>query len=74
MITSLDHRNFCKGRIHSKRASGKKLIFYDLRAEAVKIQIMANDKYYKSSEEFEQDVDTLHRGDIVGVTGHPGKA
>ncbi|XP_075241316.1 lysine--tRNA ligase-like [Convolutriloba macropyga] len=61
------------GRIHSKRASGKKLVFYDLRGEAVKIQIMANEKYYESGDDFEKDIDTLHRGDIVGVRGHPGR-
>ena len=32
------------GRIHSKREAGAKLIFYDLRGEAVKIQVMANAK------------------------------
>ncbi len=61
------------GRIHSKRQAGKKLVFYDLRGEGVKIQIMANEKYYADASEFEKDVDVLHRGDIVGVKGHPGK-
>jgi len=61
------------GRIHSKRSAGKKLVFYDLRGEAVKIQIMANEKYYESGDEFENDIDLLHRGDVVGVRGHPGR-
>ncbi|WAR12304.1 SYK-like protein [Mya arenaria] len=39
------------GRIHSRRESGHKLIFYDLRAEAVKIQIMANANNDRESEE-----------------------
>lgn len=30
------------GRIHAKRESSSKLIFYDLRGEGVKLQIMAN--------------------------------
>lgn len=30
------------GRIHAKRESGAKLIFYDVRAEDCKIQVMAN--------------------------------
>lgn len=30
------------GRIYAKRASGSKLIFYDLRGEGVKIQVMAD--------------------------------
>jgi len=36
--------NFFTGRIHSRRESGAKLVFYDLRGETVKIQIMANAK------------------------------
>lgn len=36
---------FTIGRIHAKRESGAKLIFYDLRGEGVKIQIMANARY-----------------------------
>ena len=30
------------GRIYSKRASGAKLLFYDLKAEGAKVQIMAD--------------------------------
>lgn len=30
------------GRIHAKRESSSKLIFYDLRGEGVKLQIMAD--------------------------------
>lgn len=36
---------FSLGRIHAKRASGGKLIFYDLRGEGVKLQVMANSRY-----------------------------
>ncbi|BFZ19621.1 hypothetical protein BsWGS_22660 [Bradybaena similaris] len=61
------------GRIHAKRPSGSKLIFYDLRAESVKIQVMANAKYYESPEAFDEIVDRLRRGDIIGVRGKPGK-
>lgn len=61
------------GRIHSKRLSGAKLIFYDLRAEGVKIQVMANAKYYKSDEAYEKMTEKTKRGDMVGVTGKPGK-
>ena len=32
------------GRIHAKRESGAKLIFYDLRGESVKIQVMADSR------------------------------
>lgn len=37
------------GRIHAKRASGGKLIFYDLRGEGVKLQVMANSRYIETS-------------------------
>ncbi|XP_036201094.1 lysine--tRNA ligase isoform X2 [Myotis myotis] len=61
------------GRIHAKRASGGKLIFYDLRGEGVKLQVMANSKNYKSEEEFVRINNKLRRGDIIGVQGNPGK-
>ncbi|XP_038212481.1 lysine--tRNA ligase-like [Zerene cesonia] len=61
------------GRIHSIRESGAKLIFYDLRGEGVKIQVMANAKMYESEEKFIKDTDKLRRGDIIGCVGHPGK-
>lgn len=61
------------GRIHAKRVSGAKLLFYDLRGEDTKIQVMANAKYYASEEEFLSANDKVKRGDIVGVRGHPGK-
>ena len=35
------------GRIHAKRESGTKLIFYDLRGEGVKIQVMADARSVK---------------------------
>ncbi|XP_059060401.1 lysine--tRNA ligase isoform X2 [Achroia grisella] len=61
------------GRVHSIRESGAKLIFYDLRAEGVKIQVMANAKIYESEEKFIHDTSKLRRGDIIGCVGHPGK-
>lgn len=61
------------GRIHSIRSSGAKLIFYDVRGEGVKIQVMANAKLYSSEQEFDVDCDKLRRGDIIGCVGHPGK-
>ncbi|KAL4234435.1 Lysine--tRNA ligase [Mactra antiquata] len=61
------------GRLYSRRESGAKLVFYDLRAESVKIQIMANAKYYKSEDEYKNIIEKIRRGDIVGVEGHPGK-
>lgn len=62
------------GRIHAIRESGTKLIFYDLRGEGTKIQVMANLKSYGDGEEaFHAIIARLRRGDIVGVVGNPGK-
>ncbi|XP_077537343.1 lysyl-tRNA synthetase isoform X1 [Haemaphysalis longicornis] len=61
------------GRVHAKRESGTKLIFYDLRGEGTKIQVMANASYYTSEEAFAKVNAKLRRGDIVGCIGHPGK-
>ena len=49
-------------------------MFYDLRGEGAKVQIMANASRYQGSEEnFSADIGKLRRGDIIGVVGHPGK-
>lgn len=63
------------GRVHAYRPSGAKLIFYDLRGEGTKVQIMANASRYNGSEDdFLEDTKKLKRGDIIGVIGHPGKS
>lgn len=61
------------GRIHAKRESGAKLIFYDLRGEGVKLQVMSNARGFSSEEEFYKVNSKIRRGDIVGCVGHPGK-
>ncbi|XP_050525159.1 lysine--tRNA ligase isoform X2 [Daktulosphaira vitifoliae] len=61
------------GRVHAIRESGPKLIFYDLRGEGLKIQVMANAKQYCSEDSFFADTSKIRRGDIIGVTGSPGK-
>ncbi|KAF2899925.1 hypothetical protein ILUMI_06264 [Ignelater luminosus] len=61
------------GRIHAIRESGAKLIFYDLRGEGTKIQIMATAKYYGDESKFTEDTDKIRRGDIVGIEGLPTK-
>jgi lysyl-tRNA synthetase class 2 len=60
------------GRIYTKRASGNKLVFYDIRAEGVKIQVMCQAQN-ATGKPFEEQHDLLRRGDIVGVTGFIGK-
>lgn len=55
------------GRIHAKRASGGKLIFYDLRGEGVKLQVMANSRYL-------QIVNGLTRSSMVREKGGAGQS
>lgn len=61
------------GRIHAIRESGAKLIFYDLRGEGTKLQIMATAKYYYDEAKFSEETDKIKRGDIIGVEGIPSK-
>ncbi|OQV17721.1 Lysine--tRNA ligase [Hypsibius exemplaris] len=64
------------GRIHSKREASAKLLFYDLRGEGTKIQVLANAKKYSETADpsFEAINERIRRGDIVGIVGHPGKS
>ncbi|XP_064084993.1 lysine--tRNA ligase-like isoform X1 [Macrobrachium nipponense] len=57
------------GRVHAIRESSQKLRFYDLRAEDVKLQVMANLRFYESEESFMEDCNKIRRGDIIGVKG-----
>jgi len=59
------------GRIHAIRESGSKLVFYDLRGEGVKLQVMATLGSYMSADLFAADIAKIKRGDIIGVQGHP---
>jgi lysyl-tRNA synthetase class 2 len=61
------------GRIFTKRASGNKLIFYDLRAEGVKVQVMCQAQNATGSVSFEDQHEHLRRGDIIGIVGFPGR-
>lgn len=60
------------GRLYSKRAAGTRLVFYDLRGDGRKVQIIADAK--KGGESFLEDHAKVRRGDIVGVTGTAGKS
>ena len=63
------------GRIYTKRSSGSKLFFYDLHAEGARVQIMAQAQHSDLlAEEFSALHSSIHRGDIVGVRGFPGKS
>lgn len=62
------------GRLTSSRGQGK-LMFYDLRGDGTKVQIMSDLKSYSGGEDaFYKIHRTIRRGDIVGVKGYPGKS
>lgn len=61
------------GRVHAIRESGAKLIFYDVRGEGLKIQVMATARGYYNEEKFAEDTGKIRRGDIIGVEGLPTK-
>lgn len=62
------------GRIMSKRSSSSKLFFYDLHGVGAKVQVMADARTSELDEaEFSRFHANVKRGDIVGVTGFPGK-
>eukprot|EP00033_Pygsuia_biforma_P000204 GCRY01000256.1.p1 GENE.GCRY01000256.1~~GCRY01000256.1.p1 ORF type:complete len:577 (-),score=184.39 GCRY01000256.1:191-1921(-) len=71
--TRLEESVSVAGRLYSKRASGQKLVFYDLHSEDMKIQIMADFKTATDYDFFKVH-NALRRGDIVGVKGFPGKS
>ena len=61
------------GRIYTKRASGAKLVFYDIRAEGVKVQVMCQAQEATGQVSFEDQHEPLRRGDIIGIVGYPGR-
>nr|CAD1838809.1 unnamed protein product [Ananas comosus var. bracteatus] len=63
------------GRIMNKRASSLKLFFYDLHGSGAKVQVMADARDSDMDEvEFSKYHAGVKRGDIVGITGYPGKS
>ncbi|CAI9107011.1 OLC1v1006276C1 [Oldenlandia corymbosa var. corymbosa] len=63
------------GRIMTKRASGKKLFFYDLHGGGAKVQVMTDaSKSDLELEEFTAFHSSVKRGDIIGIVGFPGKS
>ena len=61
------------GRVYAKRAQGK-LVFFDLKADGVKVQVMADARNFGCGVEgFPAAISAFKRGDIVGVDGFPGE-
>ena len=63
------------GRVNGKRASGAKLLFYDIRGDGARLQVMADARVSElDGDGFARAHNEIKRGDIVGVRGHPGKS
>jgi len=61
-------------RIFNKRTSGNKLVFYDVKNDGVKIQIMCQSQEAKEGGvPFADQHEHLRRGDIIGIVGYPGR-
>ena len=60
-------------RIYTKRSSGEKLCFYDVRAEGVRVQVFCQEQYSKSEVAFQAQHEPLRRGDVIGIIGFPGR-
>ncbi|KAI9845085.1 MAG: lysyl-tRNA synthetase [Sclerophora amabilis] len=61
------------GRVYTKRVAGSKLVFYDIRAEGVKVQVMCQSQEAAGDVPFEAQHEHLRRGDIIGIIGYPGR-
>ena len=61
------------GRIYNKRAAGNKLVFYDIRNEGTKAQVMCQSDLSAAAVPFEEQHEHLRRGDIIGIVGYPGR-
>lgn len=58
------------GRLHLVRIAGKKLVFYQIQADGVALQIMADERTCQNNWDVHR---VIRRGDIVGVRGYPGR-
>ncbi|KAK7755737.1 lysyl-tRNA synthetase [Diatrype stigma] len=63
------------GRIYKKRASGNRLLFYDIRGNnGVKVQVLCQAQSVRDgAPPFEKQHEHLRRGDHIGVIGYAGR-
>ena len=61
------------GRVYVKRAAGAKLVFYDIRGNGNKVQVMCQAQEASGDVSFEAQHEYLRRGDMIGVIGYPGR-
>lgn len=60
-------------RIMNIRSSGTKLYFLDVKRKSVSMQIMCQADNWTGQRTFEETLESLRRGDIIGVKGYPGR-
>ena len=60
-------------RIYAIRNAGENLRFYQVSVDGVDTQIMAQSQENTSDVPFAEQHDILRRGDVIGVTGFPGR-
>lgn len=58
------------GRVFAKREASAKLIFFDIEDQHGGIQVLASKSKYNQDEDF-AIIAAIHRGDIIGIEGHP---
>lgn len=56
-----------------QRSSGKNLVFYEVRGQGVKIQVMCQSQNAAGNVPFEKQHEHIRRGDVIGVVGWPGR-
>ncbi|KAG1669015.1 hypothetical protein FOA52_000608 [Chlamydomonas sp. UWO 241] len=63
------------GRVYRKAPSSAKLLFYDVKGEGAKVQVIADARNSECElEAFQRLHNECKRGDIIGVEGYPGKS
>jgi lysyl-tRNA synthetase class 2 len=61
------------GRVNTIRGYGK-LIFIDIVGDDAKVQILCSKANWQGEQDFDVSMHAIKRGDIVGVTGKPGRS
>jgi lysyl-tRNA synthetase class 2 len=61
------------GRIVGQRTLSAKLLFLDLDDGVKTLQVVCNRRDFLDEQQFDQMTAAIKRGDIIGVTGHPGR-
>lgn len=70
----LENQVTIAARVTNIRHMGKKLVFYDLKQEGDRLQVLCNSTNHKLERDFEELHSTIRRGDIIGIVGLPGRS